>query len=114
MGLRMLRDFMRVQRWERSIVRREDHSDGVIVRGVRMIPWSGVAMLCFIMVFFGFDLGAGIKQTARQIREQKKDAQTALETQKLQARQWSMEQVRNFREGELPQPSWEKGGPRAK
>ncbi|CBZ29733.1 conserved hypothetical protein [Leishmania mexicana MHOM/GT/2001/U1103] len=114
MGFRMLQDFMRVQRWERSIRRREDHSEGIVVRSIRMIPWSGVAMFFFIMVFFGFDLGAGIKQTAQQIKDKKKDAQTTLEVQKIQARQWSVEQVKNFREGEMPQPSWEKGGPRAR
>ncbi|KAG5496401.1 hypothetical protein JKF63_02703 [Porcisia hertigi] len=114
MGFRMLQDFLRVQRWERSIMKREDNSESVVLRGFRMIPWSGVAMFVFIMVFFGFDLGAGIKQTAQQIREKKEDAKTALEVQKIQARQWSVEQVKSFREGEMPQPSWEKGGPRAK
>lgn len=114
MGFRMLQDFLRIQRWEREILKRDDHSESIIVRGIRMIPWSGVTMFFFIMVFFGVDLGAGIKQTASQIKEKKEDAQTTLEVQKVQARQWSVEQVKNFREGELPQPSWEKGGPRAR
>lgn len=109
----MLQDFVRLQRWERGILKRDDHTEGAITRGIRMIPWSGVTMFIFVMVFFGVDLGAGIKHTAQQIREKKDEALVNMELQKVQARQWSVEQVKNFREGDLPQPSWEKGGPRA-
>lgn len=108
----MMRDFLNLQRWEREILKRDDHSEGFVVRTIRMIPWSGVAFFFFVMVFFGVDLGAGVKQTAAQIKEKRNEAKVNVELQKVQARQWSVEQVKNFREGELPQPSWSEGGPR--
>lgn len=108
----MFRDFTRLQRWEREILKREDRSEGMALRAFRMIPWSGVAMFFFVMVFFGVDLGAGLKYTASQIKEKKNDAQVNVELQKYQARQWSKDQVKNFREGETPKPSWSEGGPR--
>lgn len=108
----MFRDFARLQRWEREILKREDRSEGFIARGIRMIPWSGVTFFFFVMIFFGIDLGAGIKSTAAQIREKKDDAKVTAEMQKVQARQWSVEQVKSFRGGDLPAPSWGEGGPR--
>ncbi|ORC87429.1 uncharacterized protein TM35_000222280 [Trypanosoma theileri] len=112
MGLRRCYDFVQLQRWERSILARDSPREGIFLRAFRRIPWSGVAMFFFVMVFFGVDLGAGIKHTARQIREKKDEAMQSVEMQKLQARQWSVEQVKNFREGEMPKPSWAAGGPR--
>ncbi|RNF27574.1 uncharacterized protein Tco025E_00224 [Trypanosoma conorhini] len=112
MGLRMFRDFLYLQRWERDVLMRDSRREGFLVSAFRRVPWSGVAMFFFIMVFFGVDLGAGIKHTAKQIREKKEDAMQSVELQKVQARQWSVEQVKNFREGEVPKPSWTEGGPR--
>ncbi|KAG8346248.1 hypothetical protein ERJ75_001651700 [Trypanosoma vivax] len=112
MGLTMVYDYLRLRRWERAVVLQGSRRDGVVVQAFQRIPWSGVAMFVFVMVFFGIDLGAGIKHTARQIREKKDEAVQSVEMQKLQARQWSVEQVKNFREGELPKPSWGEGGPR--
>lgn len=108
----MLRDYTHLQRWERSILKLEDHSDGFIVRGIRAIPWSGVAMFAVVMVFFGVDLGAGVKETTKQIKEKRNTVQVNAQVQKVKAREWSVEQVKNYREGELPQPSWTAGGPR--
>ncbi|RNF12077.1 hypothetical protein TraAM80_00494 [Trypanosoma rangeli] len=112
MRLRMFRDFLYLQRWEREVLMRDSRRDGFFVRAFRQVPWSGVAMFFFIMVFFGVDLGAGIKHTAKQIREKKEDAMQSVQLQKVQARQWSVEQVKSFREGEIPKPSWTEGGPR--
>ncbi|KEG09492.1 hypothetical protein DQ04_05121000 [Trypanosoma grayi] len=112
MSLRMVRDFMRLQRWERNVLARDSQRESAFTRAFRRVPWSGVAMFFFVMIFFGVDLGAGIKHTAKQIREKKDEAMQSVELQKVQARQWSVEQVKNFREGEVPKPSWAEGGPR--
>ncbi|ESS68577.1 hypothetical protein TcG_00053 [Trypanosoma cruzi] len=112
MRFRMFYDFLQLQRWERDVLLRDSRREGFFVRAFRRVPWSGVAMFFFIMVFFGVDLGAGIKHTASQIREKKDEAMQSVELQKVQARQWSVEQVKNFREGEIPKPSWSEGGPR--
>lgn len=93
-------------------MRRDVVTEGLVARSIRAIPWSGVFVCFFVLIFFGVDLGAGIKQTARQIKQQKDDIEKSPELQKLKARQWSLEQVKNFREGDLPQPSWSEGGPR--
>lgn len=97
--LRMLRDFLNLQRWEREICKRYDRREGFIARGIRMVPWSGVAFFLFVMVFFGIDLGVGIRHTAAQIKEKKDEAMMNVGLQKMQARQWSLEQVKSFRDG---------------
>ncbi|CAD2216011.1 hypothetical protein AGDE_01534 [Angomonas deanei] len=115
MSIMMFRDFLRLQRWERAVLKRDFQGDGMFTRAFRMIPWSGVAMFVFIMLFFGIDLGAGVTQTASQLREKKNEAQATIELEKVKARQWSVEQVKNFREGEgeVPKASWTEGGPRS-
>ncbi|EAN80616.1 uncharacterized protein TEOVI_000506400 [Trypanosoma equiperdum] len=112
MGVRMFCDFLKLRRWERHVLAQRERQESALAAAFRCIPWSGVAMFFFVMIFFGIDLGAGIKHTARQIQEKKEEAAQSVEVQKMQARQWSVEQVKNFREGEIPKPSWAEGGPR--
>lgn len=113
MSIRMVRDFLYLHSWEKEVLNRGVRREGVVVKMARRIPWSGVAMFIFVMVFFGVDLGAGMKHTASQIRDKKEEAKDSLEIQKVQARQWSVDQVKNFREGDIPKPSWTEGGPRS-
>jgi hypothetical protein len=68
---------------------------------VRQIPWSGVSMFAFIMIFFGIDLGAGVKHTAQRMKDKREEAANSIEVKRYQAKQWSVEQVKQFRDGDL-------------
>lgn len=93
--------YWRLTNWEREVLMRGVRTEGMIARAFRHIPWSGVAMFAFVMIFFGIDLGAGIKYTAQRMKDKREEAANSIEVKRYQAKQWSVEKVKEFRDGDL-------------
>jgi hypothetical protein len=111
--LRTFLDYRRLVKWEQEVLNRGVRKESRSAKLIQSIPWTGVAMFAFMMIFFGVDLGVGIAHTASQMKQRQEDAKANVAVQqKYQSKQWSMEQVKNYREGEIPRPSYAEGGPR--
>jgi hypothetical protein len=100
-SLRNLSTFRRLVLWEHEVLNRGVKKEALSAKIFDRIPWSGVAMFAFVMVFFGVDLAAGIKHTAKQLQENKAAAENSPIVKSYQQKQWSVEQAKQFREGEF-------------
>lgn len=99
-SLRAFRDYRRLVSWEHEVLHRGITKESYLSKVMRQIPWSGVAMMGFVMVFFGIDLGAGVKYTAQRMKEKKEEAMNSPEVKKYQAKGWAVDQVKQFRDGD--------------
>ncbi|CUG88246.1 membrane-associated protein, putative [Bodo saltans] len=100
-SLRHVVTFRRLVVWEHEVLNRGVKKEALSAKIFARIPWSGVAMFAFVMVFFGVDLAAGIKHTAKQLQESKTAAENSPIIKSYQQKQWSVEQAKQFREGEF-------------
>ena len=109
--LRRFLDYRRLVKWEQEVLNRGVKKESRSAKLLQSVPWTGVALFAFMMIFFGVDLGVGIAHTASQMKQRQNDAQASVSMQKYQSKQWSMDQVKSYREGEVPRPSYAEGGP---
>jgi hypothetical protein len=100
-SMKNLASFYRLTSWEHEVLNRGVKQESISRKVVDRIPWSGVAMFAFMMIFFGVDLAAGIKHTAKQMREKKSEAENSPLVKSYQQKQWSVEQAKQFRDGEF-------------
>lgn len=100
-SVKSLATYYRLVSWEHEVLNRGVKKEALSAKIFARIPWSGVAMFGFVMVFFGVDLAAGVKHTAKQLQENKEAAENSPIIKNYQQKQWSVEQAKQFREGEF-------------
>lgn len=100
-SVRSLIAYQRLLSWEHEVLNRGVKKEAISEKIFDRIPWSGVAMFAFMMVFFGIDLAAGIKHTAQQMKDKKAEAESSPIVKSYKQKQWSVEQAKQFREGDF-------------
>lgn len=102
--IRRFGEYIRLTTWERDVLGRGIRKESRLNKLSQQIPWGGMAMFAFMFIFFGVDLTAGVKYTATQLQDKKFDAKNSVELKQFEAKRWSVEQVKNYRDGEMPSP----------